>query len=137
MFKKDFNTAFLGVGSNIGDRAENIKIAIGILKKTSGIKVKKVSKIYQTNPKGGPPQKRFLNGAIKIDTTLTPVKLLKKLKQIEKDLGRKKTIRFGPRIIDLDILLYADKKVNRKDLIIPHPRMHKRQFVLKPLKEIS
>ena len=136
MCKEIWNTAFLGIGSNIGNRRRNIKKAVLVLKKSTAIKVKEISKIYQTNPKGGPPQRRFLNGAIKIDTILTPVKLLKILKKIEKDVGRKKSVRFGPRVIDLDILLYADKKINRKDLKIPHPRMNKRKFVLKPLKEI-
>jgi 2-amino-4-hydroxy-6-hydroxymethyldihydropteridine diphosphokinase len=136
VFKQNYHSAFLGIGSNIGNRLSNIKKAIHILRKTEGIKVKKVSTIYQTNPKGGPPQRRFLNGAIKINTSLTSLSLLNKLKEIEKTLGRKKTMRFGPRIIDLDILLYGDEKINRKDLQIPHPRMHKRSFVLKPLKEI-
>ena len=136
MCKENWNTAFLGIGSNIGDRRKNIKKAVLTLRKTKAIKVKRVSKIYQTNPKGGPPQRRFLNGAIKIDTILTPVKLLKILKKIEKDLGRKSLVLFGPRVIDLDILLYADKKVNRKNLKIPHSQMQKRKFVLDPLREI-
>lgn len=136
MCKHNWNIAFLGIGSNIGNRTENIKKAISSLRKVEGVKVEKVSKIYQTNPKGGPPQRRFLNGALKISTDLAPAMLLKTLKEIEKKLGRKKTVRFGPRAIDLDILLYANKKINQRNLKIPHPRMKKRKFVLKPLKEI-
>lgn len=127
---------YLGIGSNLGDRRKNIRKALIYLKKTKGIKVVKISSIYETKPVGGPPQNKFLNAAIKIKTTLEPLKLLKTLKRIEKELGRKKTLRFGPRIIDLDILLYADKVIDRKDLKIPHPKMFKRKFVLMPLIEL-
>jgi 2-amino-4-hydroxy-6-hydroxymethyldihydropteridine diphosphokinase len=130
-------TAYLGIGSNLGNRRQNIKAAINLLQEISNLKVKKVSHLYETNPVGGPLQGRFLNGAIKIETELTPSNLLKKLKIIEKSLGRKKTVQNGPRMIDLDILLYGSKIIKIKNLEIPHPRMWERDFVLKPLREIS
>jgi 2-amino-4-hydroxy-6-hydroxymethyldihydropteridine diphosphokinase len=127
---------FLGVGSNLGNRRKNIKKALDYLSKTKGIKIEKSSRIYETEPVGGPPQGKFLNAAIKIKTSLSPAILLKALKKIEKDLGRKKTVRFGPRQIDLDILFYANKIIKTRNLVIPHPRMFEREFVLKPLREI-
>ena len=127
---------YLGVGSNLGNRRKNIKKALDYLAKTKGIKIKNISRIYETEAIGGPAQTKFLNSAVKIDTSLTPQLLLKAVKKIEKDLGRKKTVHWGPREIDLDILLYGDKIIKRKDLIIPHPRMFEREFVLKPLREI-
>ncbi len=127
---------YLGIGSNLGNRKKNIKKALDYLSKAMGIKIEKVSRIYETKPVGGVRQSKFLNAAIKIKTLLTPHVLLGTLKKIEKNLGRKKAVRYGPREIDLDILLYGNKAVRRKNLIIPHPRMFKREFVLKPLMEI-
>jgi len=128
---------YLGIGSNLGNRKKNINSAIkkiGALNKT---KVIKLSKIIETEPVGGPGnQPKFLNAALKIQTELSPLKLLKNLKKIEKELGRTKTIRYGPRIIDLDILFYADKIINRKDLKIPHPKIFEREFVIRPLLEV-
>jgi len=128
---------YLGIGSNLGNRKKNINSAIkkiGALNKT---KVIKLSKIIETEPVGGPGnQPKFLNAALKIRTELSPLKLLKNLKKIEKELGRTKTIRYGPRIIDLDILFYADKIINRKDLKIPHPKIFEREFVIRPLLEV-
>lgn len=129
-------TSFLGIGSNLGNRQKNIKLAIEKIEQLKDTRVVKVSKIIQSKPVGGPPQRSFLNGAIKIKTRLSPVKLLKALKKIEKELGRKNSTKFSPRTIDLDILLYGNKIINRKNLIIPHPRMFKRKFVIKPLLEI-
>lgn len=127
---------YLGIGSNLGNREENIRKAILKLRRTPGIKVEKASKLYQTLPRGRRDQGKFLNAALRLSTVLKPLTLLKRLKGIEKDLGRKKTFRFGPRVIDLDILLYADLVINRKDLKVPHPRMFERMFVLRPLAEI-
>lgn len=127
---------YLGIGSNLGDRRKNIKRAIELLSKTKGVKIHQVSRIYETEPVAGPPQGKFLNGAIKIKTILSAGGLLKVLKDIEKKLGRVRTIRYGPRTIDLDILLYGTKTINKKNLKIPHPRMFEREFVLKPLREI-
>ncbi len=127
---------YLGVGSNLGNRSKNIKKALDYLAKTKGIKIEKASRIYETKAIGGPSQGKFLNAAIKIKTSLTPQLLLNTIKKIEKNLGRRKSVRWGPREIDLDILLYADKIIKRKNLIIPHPRMFAREFVIKPLLEI-
>jgi len=127
---------YLGVGSNLGNRRENVQKALDYLTRTKGIKIEKSSRIYETKPMGGPLQGKFLNAAIKIRTSLKPQLLLETLKKIEKDLGRKPTVRFGPRAIDLDILLYGNQTIKTKNLIIPHPRMFRRQFVLKPLREI-
>ena len=130
-------TCYLGIGSNLGDRQKNIKLAIKKIKALKDTNVLKASKIIESKPMGGPAgQSKFLNGALKIKTRLPPLILLKKLKKIEKDLGRTKTVRDGPRIIDLDILVYGDKLINRKGLKIPHPKMFEREFVLKPLREI-
>lgn len=129
-------TSYLGLGSNLEDRHINIKSAvkkIGELKETQVIKL---SKIIETKPLGGPPgQGKFLNAVLKIRTSLSPVTLLKELKKIEKSLGRKKCFRFGPRKIDLDILLFGGKIINTKGLTVPHPRMFEREFVLRPLLE--
>jgi len=127
---------YLGVGSNLGKRSRNIKKALDYLVKTKDIKLEKVSRIYETQSQGGPPQGKFLNAAVKIKASLSPQTLLKALKKIEKDVGRKKTVRFGPREIDLDILLYADRTIKQKNLVVPHPRMFERDFVLMPLREI-
>lgn len=128
---------YLGVGSNLGNRRKNIKLAaklIGALKDTEVIKK---SRFFDSLPCGGPAeQPNFINAALKIRTKFSPVGLLKKLKKIENELGRVPTVRFGPRIIDLDILLYADRSICQKSLIIPHPRMFRRDFVIKPLVEV-
>jgi 2-amino-4-hydroxy-6-hydroxymethyldihydropteridine diphosphokinase len=96
-----------------------------------------VSKIIETKPIGGPKgQGKFLNAALKIKTNTSPLVLLKGLKSIEKELGRVKTVRYGPRVIDLDILFYGNRIINRKDLKVPHPKIFEREFVIKPLLEI-
>jgi len=127
--------SYLGVGSNLGDRKKNIRRALSLLK-AGGIKIEKISRIYETKSQGGPAQGKYLNAALKIKTSLPPFSLLKYLKKIEKDMGREKTVRFGPRTIDLDILLYAGKTIKKKGLVVPHPRMFERDFVLRPLREI-
>jgi 2-amino-4-hydroxy-6-hydroxymethyldihydropteridine diphosphokinase len=128
---------YLGIGSNLGNRKRQIKSAIAKINSLKNTRVLRVSKITETDPVGGPcGQSKFLNGALKIKTGLSPLVLLKKLKKIERELGRTKSVRFGPCAIDLDILFYADKIINRKELVVPHPRMFERNFVLKPLSEI-
>ena len=130
-------TCYLGIGSNLGDRTKFIRLAIKKINALKETKVIKVSKIIETKPVGGlRNQGTFLNAALKIKTNLSPSLLLKKLKKIEKELGRKKSVRWGPRTIDLDILFYGDKIINRKDLNIPHPKVFERDFVIKPLLEI-
>ncbi|MBM3252576.1 MAG: 2-amino-4-hydroxy-6-hydroxymethyldihydropteridine diphosphokinase [Candidatus Omnitrophica bacterium] len=128
---------YLGLGSNLGNRKKNIKAAIkkiGALKKT---KVDKISKLIRTDPAGGPAcQPKFLNAAAKIDTQLSPRDLLKNLQNIEKELGRTRAVRNGPRTIDLDILFYGNAIIHKKNLKIPHPKIFERDFVVKPLLEI-
>ncbi|MCM8765945.1 MAG: 2-amino-4-hydroxy-6-hydroxymethyldihydropteridine diphosphokinase [Candidatus Omnitrophica bacterium] len=129
--------SYIGIGSNLGDRRKNIKRAISLLRKDKKIKFLRSSKIYETKPIG-PPQRKFLNGVLKIKTDYSPLDLLRKLKNIEHILGRRKTsLRWGPRCIDLDILFYNKLILNTKELTIPHPEIPKRFFVLKPLNEIS
>jgi len=111
-------------------------LAIKCLKEATRISVEEISTIYETDAVGGPPQPNFLNGVIKIKTALSPQVLLAKLKEIEKGLGRTATVRFGPRVIDLDILTYGQHKIDTENLTIPHPRMKEREFVLKGLSEL-
>ncbi len=128
---------YLGIGSNLGDRKANIATAKMLLEKNN-ITIIQCSRIIETNPVGGPPsQPNFLNGVLKVETDLKPKDLLDRLKAIEQTLGRKVTVRNGPRTIDLDILLYDQLQYQTPQLTIPHPRMLKRDFVMNPLKEIS
>jgi len=128
---------YLGIGSNVGDRRKNIRLALRKINQLKRTKVIKVSEIMETEPVGGPTgQGKFLNAAVKIKTNFPPLILLKELKKIEKEIGREKTVRYGPRTIDLDILFYGDKIINRENLKIPHPRMFEREFVIRPLSEI-
>jgi len=129
--------AFIGIGSNIGERQKNLKKAITYIDAHQKITVEKVSSFIDTLPVGGPPQGNYLNGVIKIKTTLSPYDLLVFLQSIEKKLGRKRTVRFGPRTIDLDIILYGEERIDTPYLKVPHPRMQEREFVLKPLFEIA
>ncbi|MDD5568666.1 MAG: 2-amino-4-hydroxy-6-hydroxymethyldihydropteridine diphosphokinase, partial [Candidatus Omnitrophica bacterium] len=128
---------YLSLGSNLGNRRKNIEQAIRKINLLKDTKVLKQSSIIETDPVGGPRnQPKFLNASLKIGTLLSPLKLLKKIKIIEKEMGRVKSIRNGPRVIDLDILLYGDKIISENNLIVPHPRMFVRDFVIKPLAEV-
>ena len=129
--------AYIGFGSNIGDRLAHIQNAIDILSKTEGIALKQVSSIYKTEPVGYEAQAQFLNGVAAIQTSLSPLSLLHTLKDIETAIGRKHRIRWGPREIDLDILIYGDLCVQTEKLVVPHPEMPLRGFVLVPLAEIA
>lgn len=127
---------YIGIGSNLGNREENCENAISHLAK-KGIKVLKRSSFYETEPWGIKDQRKFINMAVETETVLTPVELLKTLKAIETELGRQKDIHWGPRIIDLDILLYDNLLIKTENLEIPHPGIKDRGFVLKPLSEIA
>jgi len=129
--------AYLGIGTNMGDKKANLDGAVDMLMHTCGIKVKAVSSYYNTAPVGYKDQPDFLNGALGVETILSPYELLKVCQKIEEELKRVRIIRWGPRTIDVDILLYGDLVMNDEDLIIPHPRMHEREFVLMPLKDIA
>ncbi len=130
------SVAYIGIGSNLGDREFNCKQAIGLLRQ-KGTTVSKESSLYETKPWGVRDQPLFLNMAIEIETDLKPFELLNTLKDIEKEMGREETFLWGPRIIDLDILLYDNNIVDEEGLRIPHPDMQDREFVLRPLCEIA
>ena len=129
---------YLGVGANLGDRRQNIALAVKRINQLLNTRIIRIAKIIETAPVGGPKgQPRFLNTVLKIKTKLEPEVLLSSLKRIERELGRKKSaLRYGPRLIDLDILFYADRIVNSKNLKIPHPKIFQRDFVLRPLAEL-
>jgi 2-amino-4-hydroxy-6-hydroxymethyldihydropteridine diphosphokinase len=127
---------FVGLGSNLGDRRLNLRMALQKISRLPGTKIIKTSKIIESMPQGGPQQPKYLNSVVKLQTGLSPLNLLRKLKKIEIMFGRRKSVRWGPRIIDLDILLYADRVINRRDLTVPHPQLFKRKFVIGPLLEI-
>lgn len=130
--------AYIGIGSNLGNRKKNLTQAIGLLKRDKNISLIKKSRFYETEPLGGLPQGKFLNGALKIQTDYSPEELLWELKKIESILGRKKTnLRWGPRTLDLDILFYGDCIMKNSYLTLPHPEIAKRTFVLKPLAQIA
>lgn len=127
---------YIALGSNLGNRKENIQQAIEYLKNIPGIIIDKISSLIETKPfKAKGPD--YLNGVIKIKTLMTPEELLGITQDIEKKLGRKPSYRNAPRPIDLDIILFGDKIINTKKLKIPHPRMKERVFVMQPLLEIE
>lgn len=126
----------LALGTNIGNKEQNLKTALEQLE-LHGIIVKQASKIYETEPLGPQNQDDYLNMAIDVETKLEPLELLQTLKKIEKNMGREKTIHWGPRIIDIDIIFYNDVVIESKELTIPHKEMHKRNFVLEPVIEIT
>ncbi len=128
---------YAGLGSNLGNKKENITRAIGRIDAYGEICIKEKSGFYDTAPVGGPPQPDYVNCVIGLETEIEPQTLLKEFKKIEIGLGRKPGVRWGPRVIDLDILLFGDRIVNDHNLKIPHERMHERVFVLEPLCEIS
>jgi 2-amino-4-hydroxy-6-hydroxymethyldihydropteridine diphosphokinase len=130
-------SVFLGVGSNLGDRAANIARALDLLAAEEGTRVVAVSSLHETEPVGGPPQPRYLNGAVEIATRLEVRSLLQALHQIEARLGRVRSVPNAPREMDLDILLYGDLVLKEPGLEVPHPRMLEREFVLRPLAEIA
>jgi 2-amino-4-hydroxy-6-hydroxymethyldihydropteridine diphosphokinase len=130
-------TCYIGVGSNIGDRQKFIDSSIEELKKIRGVSVTRLSSIYETLPVSDIPQGKYLNGVIEIETDLKPMPLLKELNGIEEKLGRKRTVKNAARTVDLDILYYGDEKINEKDLIVPHPMISEREFVLKGLRELG
>lgn len=127
----------LGIGSNLGNREQNIASTIQLLAKHGDIFINKVSSLYETEPVGVKEQPAFLNLVIEISTNLPPLELLRVCLQVEKQLGRVRDKRWGPRTIDIDVLIYDDVKLDSEELILPHPRLHERNFVLIPLQEIA
>ena len=128
-------TAYIGLGSNVGDSRSHIRQAITLLAET--VHVVKVSSLYHTEPVGFREQEDFINAVAEIETDRSPDELLGLCRSIEDRLGRVRTVRWGPRTVDLDILLYGDAAMNTPALTIPHPRMAERKFVLAPLAEIA
>ncbi len=131
------NKAYLSLGSNIGERFKYLKKAISLLNAHPKISISKISSIYETDPVGFEEQNCFLNIVVEINTSLTAMELLNYCLQVEKDLGRIRNVRWGPRTIDIDVLLYNEEIYESNQLTIPHPRMHEREFVLIPLTEIN
>jgi 2-amino-4-hydroxy-6-hydroxymethyldihydropteridine diphosphokinase len=127
---------YIGIGSNLGDREKNCSRSVDFLEK-NGIVIRQESSLYETIPWGLRDQPLFLNMVIKVETELKPQELLELLKNVEIEVGREKSSRWGPRIIDLDILLYDDIALNEETLTVPHPYLHKRDFALIPLCEIA
>jgi 2-amino-4-hydroxy-6-hydroxymethyldihydropteridine diphosphokinase len=129
--------AYIGIGSNLGDRADNCRRAIDEIRRFTDTLVVQHSSLYDTEPMELSDQGSFINGVVAIRTGLSPLKLLSACQNVEQLLGRKRLIRYGPRTIDLDILLYGQCAMETVELIIPHPKLHLRRFVLVPLVEIS
>ncbi|HZD17911.1 MAG TPA: 2-amino-4-hydroxy-6-hydroxymethyldihydropteridine diphosphokinase [Actinomycetota bacterium] len=127
---------YLGLGSNLGDRLENLRAAVRLLAEQPGIAVVRSSRVYETEPVG-PPQPRYLNAVLEIRTKLDPHRLLEACQAVEHQLGRVRAERWGPRTIDVDVLTVDELVVDEPDLVIPHPRMHERGFVLVPLGELE
>lgn len=132
------HTAYVGVGSNLGEKAANSLNGIAALAADGRCRVLKQSKLYQTEPVDYLDQDWFVNAAVKIETDLDPFQLLAALQGIQKKAGRvQDTVRFGPRILDMDIIFFDDAVIDHPDLVLPHPRMHLRRFVLKPLCDLD
>jgi 2-amino-4-hydroxy-6-hydroxymethyldihydropteridine diphosphokinase len=132
------STAYIGIGSNVGDKAENCRKGIAAIDETEGCAVEAESPLYETEPVYVESQDWFLNGAIRIRTDLEPEALFTRLKEIEHSMGRRPGgDRYGPRVLDLDILFYGDRVLNEGMLQIPHPALQERRFVLEPLCDIA
>jgi len=130
--------AYIALGSNLGDRERNIRSAVKKLGETDGVSVVKVSKLFDNPAVGGPENSpNFLNAAARLETTLGSHALLHRLLEIERELGRQRREKWEPRLIDLDLILYGDQIISSQELVIPHPLMHERKFVLQPLAEIA
>jgi len=132
-----WHTAYIAVGANLGDKRENIKNALETIDQAWHTSITTKSKLIETDPVGYEDQDTFINGVFEIKTLLTPVKLIRWLLSIEKELKRERIIRWGPRTIDLDVIYYDDNITSLDEIVIPHPRMHERGFVLEPLNEIA
>ena len=129
--------AYLGLGSNEGDRLLHLQHAVDGLGATPGIAVTAVSPVYETDPVGGPPQGRYLNAVVGVETALSARELLGIAKQFEAKAGRTAGERWGPRPLDVDVLLVGDERVDEPDLVVPHPRLTERHFVLAPLADLD
>lgn len=134
----DLHIVYISVGSNIGDKLANCQKGIQALNETGHSKILAQSRFYATEPVDYEDQDWFINAMVKLETFDDPFQLLDQIELIERTAGRKiDPVRFGPRILDLDIILYNDRIINSERLVVPHPRMHKRRFVLKPICDIN
>ncbi|EGA88219.1 2-amino-4-hydroxy-6-hydroxymethyldihydropteridine pyrophosphokinase [Planococcus donghaensis MPA1U2] len=131
------NQIYLSLGSNMGDRFEMLRQAVSQLSKSPSITVTRISSLYETDPVGFTEQEPFLNMVVQLETELDAFKLLDVCQEIEQNLNRKRLVRWGPRTIDLDILLYNRDNIESDRLIVPHPRMEERAFVMVPLLELT
>jgi 2-amino-4-hydroxy-6-hydroxymethyldihydropteridine diphosphokinase len=129
--------AYVGLGANLGPREITLLRAVDLLAETEGIDVVAVSQLRETDPVGVVEQPAFLNGAVAIETTLSPRALLERLLEIEQTLGRVRDTRWGPRVVDLDLLVYGDLQIDQPGLHVPHPRLQERGFALEPLTELD
>lgn len=129
--------AYLAIGSNVGDRLRNLREAVRLLREAARVEVDAVAPVYETQPVGVRDQPWFLNSVVRVRTTLSPHGLLRLAKEIEDSVGRTPTYRWGPREIDVDVLLYDQRAIEASDLVIPHPRMTERAFVLMPLRDLE
>ncbi|KAB0440867.1 2-amino-4-hydroxy-6-hydroxymethyldihydropteridine diphosphokinase [Lysinibacillus fusiformis] len=134
---KDVKDVYLSIGTNIGERYENLQQAVALLREKENIEVVRVSSVYETAAVGYTDQADFLNIAVHLKTDASSTEMLKICQSIEQELGRVREFRWGPRIIDLDILLYNQENIETENLLVPHPRMYERAFVLVPLVEIT
>lgn len=129
--------AYLGLGSNLGDRLGHLQLAVDALARVPGVRVNAVSRVYETAPVGGPPQDPYLNAVVAIETKLDPYELLRCCQEIEALAARERGERWGPRTLDIDLLLVDDARLEEDELTIPHPRMWERGFVLAPLRDVA
>jgi 2-amino-4-hydroxy-6-hydroxymethyldihydropteridine diphosphokinase len=130
--------AYLGLGSNLGDRLANLRKAVALLDAVDGVDVTRSSRVYESDPVGGPEdQPEFLNVVVEVDVTSDVRALLGVCIDVEREMGRVRDQRWGPRNIDVDILTFGSERVDEEDLTVPHPRMHERLFVLAPLLELD
>ena len=129
--------AYLALGSNLGDRLAHLRSAVDALAAAGSVRIVALSRVYETAPVGGPPQDAFLNAVVGITTELEPHPLLELAQRLERDAARERAARWGPRTLDVDVLLYDDLELDTTDLTIPHPRMWERGFVLAPLRDVA
>ncbi len=129
--------AYLGLGSNLGERLDTLQQAVVLIARAHGVRPDASSRVWETDPVGGPPQPDFLNVVLRVDTDLTPFGLLDACQGVERALGREREVRWGPRTIDIDLLLFGDQQMNVPLLSLPHPRMTSRAFVVLPLLELD
>jgi 2-amino-4-hydroxy-6-hydroxymethyldihydropteridine diphosphokinase len=130
-------TVYLGLGSNLGDRLASLQGAVDLLRIEAGIELIRSSRVWETVPVGGPEQPDFLNAVLRAEVGLAPLDLLAACQRVEAALGRVREVRWGPRTIDVDVLMIGARAIDDPGLVVPHPRMHERAFVLMPLLEID